>query len=377
MLLHLACCCLMNADATRPAEADLARLRLMVEQTRQSHCRFDVTYEVHWRHFGKLVQAHGRTRVDRVEAKPTIAKRLLIRHAMDGSQGRVEFLDLDTKEPVSVHVYDLGGRSQRLLLPLAGQGSISTPDLTYLASGTDYRVPWLNAYGRLPIARVLEERNDVSVRRERDGSLVAIAEPTQKDHVSLGSFGFALRFETKRGGACSRIEVVERGKAGAPPLPHSMNEVLEWHDVGEGRVVPVKTRTVEYWIDGYESKGVLNEYESVVDRAASTWGSPLRSGTLELAFPHGTLVEDQIRKVRYTVGQNAPQMHLDRLAAQSEEVRKADAASLLALPRSPIQSESLLANTPWWRTSPAYVAYGVLLVALAFLFYRRRQLAAE
>jgi hypothetical protein len=344
-------------------ESDLAQLRAAISRAYDRVAVFDVTYEVLWKSMARAISKNGNTKITAIEKDPVDEHRMLWRHVLHGSQGRIEILDAATEAPVQITVYDLRQNSQKTLYVTQRQGMIGLADLVVLSNGADYRVPWLHAFGILPVHRALEQRADTRCVPVGKGRYVLECPPTTATGVDLSSFGFKLVVDAGKNGACESIEVTERVKKGEAPRIRAHFDVTEWKELAGGAWAPLRTRTREYLTSDEFVGQVINVFEISVDQRRSKWGAAPAPELLTLDFPEGTNVHDQIRRVLYTQGTPNAEKRLDNLAQQ-------------AVTAPPVQSETLIAAAPWWQSTPAIIAYVVLALALVYIIIRRRRLAA-
>jgi hypothetical protein len=323
---------------------------------------YDVTYDVEWRHFFEWKIEKNRATHGRLLTTPT-RRMLRFRHLYQAGQYRVDTLDPASGEVIESCVGTLSGDA-RILNQREGRASITRPQLEVFSNSTDYRVPFLHAFGRLPHWLIVRERA-AQVTPLPDGARpteLKIA-PLLGNNVSLGQFGFRLFIDHEAGVVWK--ESITRSNNGAS-VPYSDHEIVEWKRLPGGASVPTKIVSIDY-ATAPEFVGVkMSEFLLTVDVTRSTWNEPLDQQTLALEFPAGIRVHDQIRNVVYTQGQPDPRVHLDRLAQSAAQ-----------LAQNPIRSETLLAAAPWWQSTPAIIAYVVLAFALVYIIIRRRRLAAE
>lgn len=368
-MLAIAFVCLQSAGASASEAGGFA------EQLRKVYARaasFDVTSTVTWSNMGRYDKTGGRAVLTGLERTPVSVSSLHIRQLSSGTVCRFDFLEAG--EVVKSTIQDTAKAEQIDYLPKQGLFIISRPDLMVFSSSVDYRVPWLHAIGRIPIQRLLLERPQSAYVREGIGWKISAGYPTERG-ANLGPFRFVWRFRDAGEEGASSCEVFQARQEGE--VAYSVHEVLERKKHASGPHVPIKIRSREFATIPEFSGKLLNEYVLEVDQGVSKWFSEPAMDLLRISPPPGTKVQDQIRRLTYTQGEANPQRHLDALGQRSSDVLKLAKQGEATYSAPPIQSESLRALAPWWRSTSAYVAYIVLLVSFSFILYRRRQLAAE
>lgn len=359
--------------ASQGPQAGEALLRLL-RQNEAAIRSFDVTYKVEESLFiADADQEPGKPLQVTLREKP-LKQHHLIRHVKQGPSERVEMLD-SSAVAQEIRVLDSPFGVERLLYRKGNRGTISKPSATPVASCMDYRIPWLNCFGKLPTSFVADERKNLVESIPAGKDALAYRIPAAQK-MNVGGMRFDVSLDLLRGGAVSEISVYLVARYPEPRL-RFRHRVVEWLRLPEGAYVPVAIQSDTSIPDGNAMGKRGSSVTLTVDKARSNWNQPISPSLFTLDFPDGTNVADKIRNVNYTQGQAHPERQLDRLAMQASQVRRAEQAAAEAQRRSPIQSESLVAAAPWWRTSPAYVAYVVLLLAVGFVLIRRRQLAGE
>jgi hypothetical protein len=357
----------VGTAAQRPIAQEGAAFRDIADASSRIRL-FDVWYEVTWSGFltHKDGDPTGESGLRRLEPPKVTCHRYRMRYA--GIRVRLdEFSRSSTGEwsedPVMTRLEE--GLTKELTHEPANRLlCISHAGIMLYRQGSDYRCPWLNAFGNYSVPWLLSQRKAVSESRETiDGkNFVVLFSPGGEGESTFPLFRFKIYLDP----AVTLLPfkaIVFRAMHGGFVLDTEA-QVTRWRVLDMGEKVPVAIKTTVYSKAPGSVGEPLSVMELVVDEQRSTWNQALPPDSLSLNVPDGTRVEDQIKNVTYTKGEPDAAKRLDLLAE-------------LANKQAPLRSETLIAAAPWWQSTPAIIAYVVLALALVYIIIRRRRLAAE
>lgn len=97
-------------------------------------------------------------------------------------------------------------------------------------------------------------------------------------------------------------------------------EVNEFKKLSNGVFVPVRFTTTVFDRDSKQTYGEpVQEAVVVVDSTRSSWNASIPDKVLQLSFPAGVKVSDQIRKANYVVGKNDPGENIKGIVTNARE----------------------------------------------------------
>jgi hypothetical protein len=351
----------LGDELTVPQALDL------FEQATKAIQHYDVTVKVH-RRFSLTAEIVGtKKKVGPIE-QPIIEWRSLrpgeaaseqihLSRQVRDARGRrhIEERNPATGQVETVITFD--GEIRRSLVEKTKHGYLGPPSGHYIGDDEDYINFYANVFGHSPLASRLRREGTRLIDDPAHPLSTVIDSPPL---VGRGQsvFGYTVWLDPEHGMLPSQIEIKQRDADGDVLLSGRM-VIREFTRLENGAWAPVKAVTTRFVKSGPLKGSASQEAVATVDIARSTWNKPLADSLFTIAFPPGTSILDDLRKVTFVTGNPQREANLDRLAAQARNVMdNAPSAPPAPPPR----------NWTLWAIVAANV---LLLVALAALIWYR------